>query len=80
MVANVDKVSWIPHIDVISSTFEGDDGDNVQWVQSQHHLSVIYKIHALFTEYASCTYEWALQGNFCKCQTVILLTYINLTT
>jgi len=28
VVANVDKANWIPHIDVISSTLEGDDGDN----------------------------------------------------
>ncbi len=26
---NVDKASWIPHIDVISPTFEEDDGDDV---------------------------------------------------
>jgi hypothetical protein len=48
VVANVDKASWIPHINVISSTFEGDDGDNVWWVQNQHHPSVTYKIHAPF--------------------------------
>jgi hypothetical protein len=29
VVASVDEISWIPHIDVISPTFEGDDGDNV---------------------------------------------------
>jgi hypothetical protein len=32
MVANVDKVNRVPHIDVISLTFEGDDGDDVWWV------------------------------------------------
>jgi hypothetical protein len=47
-------------------------------VRSQHH-GVIYKIHAPFTEYASCTSEWALWGNFCKHQIVVLLTCINLT-
>jgi hypothetical protein len=60
MVANVDKTNQIPHTDVISPTFEGDDVDDVWWVQSQHHLGAIYKIHAPFTEYASCTCEWAL--------------------
>jgi len=29
VVASVDKTNRIPHIDVISSTFEGDDGDDV---------------------------------------------------
>jgi hypothetical protein len=29
VVANVDKANQIPHINVISPTFEGDDGDNV---------------------------------------------------
>jgi hypothetical protein len=27
-------------------TFEGDNGDNLWWVQNQQHLDVIYKIHA----------------------------------
>jgi hypothetical protein len=29
MVASVDKVNRIPHIDVIPPTFEGDDDDDV---------------------------------------------------
>jgi hypothetical protein len=29
MVPSVDKINQIPHTDVISPTFEGDDGDNV---------------------------------------------------
>jgi len=29
---NVDKIGRIPHTDVISLTFEGDDGDDVWWV------------------------------------------------
>jgi hypothetical protein len=64
---------------VISPTFEGDDGDDVCRVQSQHHLGVIYKIHAPFTKYASCTCEWALRANFCKHQIVVLLTCTDLT-
>jgi hypothetical protein len=50
VVASVDKASWIPHTDVISPTFEGYDGDDVWWVQSQRHLGVTYKICALFTD------------------------------
>ncbi len=40
MVANVGKTSQIPHTNVIPPTFEGDDGDHVWRVQSQHHPSV----------------------------------------
>ncbi len=50
VVASVDEISWIPHIDVISPTFEGDDGDNVWGLWSQHHLGITYKICAPFIE------------------------------
>jgi len=40
VVANVDKTNRIPHIDVNSPTFEGDVGDDVWQVQSQHHPNV----------------------------------------
>jgi hypothetical protein len=66
VVASVDKINRTPHINVISPTFEGDDGDDVWWVQNQHHPSVIYKIRAFFIKYASYICKWALQGNFCK--------------
>jgi len=59
-ITNVDKVSQISHITVIPPTFEGDDGDDVWWVQSQDHHGVTYKICARFTEYTSCICEWAL--------------------
>jgi hypothetical protein len=29
VMARVDKTNWIPHTNVISPTFEGDDGDDV---------------------------------------------------
>jgi hypothetical protein len=35
---------------VISPTFEGDDGDNVWGLWSQHHLGITYKICAPFIE------------------------------
>jgi hypothetical protein len=79
VVASVDKANWISHTNVISPTFEGDDGDDVWRVRSQHHPSVTYKIRAPITEYASCTCECALRSNFCKHQIVVLLTCTNLT-
>jgi hypothetical protein len=60
VVASVDKANWIPHINVISPTFEEDHGDDVWQMRSQQHPSVTYKIHAPFIKYASCTCEWAL--------------------
>jgi len=80
VVASVDKTSQIPYTDVISPTFEGDDGDDVWQVRSQYHPNVTYKIYASFTKYANCTCEWALRGNFCKHQIVVLLMCIDLTT
>ncbi len=78
VVASVDKASRIPHINVIPPTFEGDDGDNLWWVQSQQHHDVIYEIHAPFTKYTSCTCEWALWSNFCNHQIIILLICIDI--
>jgi hypothetical protein len=63
---------------VISPTFEGDDGDDVWQLWSQHHV-VTYKMCAPFTKYASYICEWALWGNFCKHQIVVILTCINCT-
>jgi len=80
VVANVDKANRVSHTNVISPTFEGDDGDDVWQVRSQHHANVIYKIYAPVTEYASCTCERALRSNFCKHQIIILLMCTNLTT
>jgi len=33
----------------------------------------------MFIEYASCTYEWALRGNLCKHQIIIILMATNVT-
>ncbi len=41
VVASVDKNSQIPHTDVISLTFEEEDGDNVWQVWNQHHLMLL---------------------------------------
>jgi hypothetical protein len=80
VMASVDKVNQTPHTDVISPTFEGDDGDDVWQVRSQHHHGVNYKICTAFIEYTGYINKWALQGNFCKHQIVVLLTCTDLTT
>jgi hypothetical protein len=48
VVASVDKASWIPHTNVIPPTFEGNDGDDVWWVQSQYHPSIASKFVPFF--------------------------------
>jgi hypothetical protein len=59
VMTSIDKINGIPHTNVIPPTFEGNDGDKLQWVWSQQHPGVTYKIHAPFIEYASCICEWA---------------------
>ncbi len=46
---------------MISPTFEGDDGDDVWQMRSEHHPVVIYKIHAL-----SLNMQIALMNGHCK--------------
>jgi hypothetical protein len=47
-------------------------------VHNQHHLGVIYNLHAPFIKYASCTCRWALCKNSCKHQIVVFMTCTNL--
>jgi len=42
-------------------------------------VNMTYKVPLPFTKYVCCTCEWALCGNLCKHQIVILLTCIDLT-
>jgi hypothetical protein len=48
-------------------------------VQSQQHPNMTYKVPLLFTKYACCTCEWALNGNLCKHQVAIFLTCTDFT-
>ncbi len=57
-----------------STNLASDDNVNAWMEQNQHHLSVIYNLHAPFTK---C--KWALCGNVCKHQIVVLMTCTNLT-
>ncbi len=79
VAANVYKARLITHIDVIQPTLESEDNVNDWNVKSQTHLNVIYNLNFPFIEYASCTYEWVLRGNFCKHQAIILLACTDLT-
>jgi hypothetical protein len=69
----------IPHINVIQLTLASDDNVSAWMEQSQHHHGVIYNLDAPSTKYASCVCKWALCGNVCKHQIVVLMTCTNLT-
>ncbi len=68
---SVEKAALIPFTHVYQPTFESDGA----WgVRNQHLLNVIYTVKFPFTEMFCCTCEWALQGNMCKHQIVVILT------
>jgi hypothetical protein len=67
----VEKVALIPFTHVYQPTFESDGA----WgVQSQRLPNVSYVMKFPFTEIFCCTCEWALRGNMCKHQIVVILT------
>jgi hypothetical protein len=71
---SVQKASHIPLTHVYQPTLESDGA----WaVQSQRHPNVIYTVKFPFTEIFCCTCEWALRGNMCKHQIVVILTCID---
>ncbi len=72
----MDKVALISLAHVTQSFFESDGS----WiVRNQHLANVAYKIRCLFIEYVGCTCGWALQGNFCKHQIVIIFIATDVT-
>ncbi len=74
--ASVDKVALIPPTHMIKPSMESYS----TWiVRNQHYSHVSYKVMHPFTEYASCTCEWAMSGNLCKHQIMIILMVTNVT-
>ncbi len=53
VMANVEKTSRNPHTDVFPPTFEGDDGDDLWWLQSRasycypQDLCTFHQVHKL---------------------------------
>jgi len=72
---SVEEAAFIPLTHVYQPTFESDGAWGV-W--SQRLPNVIYVVKFPFTEIFCCTYEWALQGNMCKHQIVVILTCTNI--
>jgi hypothetical protein len=72
---SVEKTALIPLTHVYQPTLENDGA----WgVRNQHLLDVIYAMKFPFTEIFYYTCEWALQGNMCKHQIVVILKCTNI--
>jgi len=68
---SVKKIALIPLTHVYQPTLESDGA----WgIQNQCLPNVIYMMKFPFTKIFCCTCEWALQGNMCKHQIVVILT------
>jgi hypothetical protein len=72
---NVEKADLIPLTHVYQPTLESD---GVWGVRNQRLPNVIYVVKFPFTKIFCCTCEWALRGNMCKHQIVVILTCINI--
>jgi len=68
---NVEKGALIPLINVYQPTLESD---GVWGVHSQHLPNIIYAVKFPFTEIFCYTCEWALRGNMCNHQIVVIFT------
>jgi hypothetical protein len=71
----VEKASLIPLTHVYQPTLESDGAWGV-W--NQCLPNVIYMVKFPFTEIFCYTCEWALQGNMCKHQIVVIITCLTL--
>jgi len=73
---SVEKTTLIPVTHVYQPTFESDGA----WCVWSHHLpNVIYVVKFSFIKIFCCTCEWALRGNMCKHQIVVILTCTNIS-
>ncbi len=73
---NVEKATRIPVTHVYQPTLECDGA----WgIQNQHLPNVIYVVKFPFTEIFCCTCEWALRGNMCEHQIVVIFTCTNIS-
>ncbi len=72
---NVEKADLIPFTHVYQPTLESDGA----WgIRNQRLPNVIYVVKFPFTKIFCCTCEWALRGNMCKHQIVVILTCIDI--
>ncbi len=73
---SVEKATFIPFTHVYQRTFKSDGA----WgIRNQRLPNVIHSVKFPFTEIFWGTCEWALRGNMCKHQIVVILTCINIS-
>jgi hypothetical protein len=70
---SVEKATLILHTNVTHGIDDSKKTSHAWMVQSQQHPNMTYKVPLPFTKYVCCTCEWALHGNICKHQIVVLL-------
>ncbi len=78
VITSIEKATLIPHTNVTHRIDDSKEIGHAWMVQSQQHLNMTYKVPLPFTEYACYTCEWALRGNLCKHQVVVLFTCTDL--
>ncbi len=74
--ANVEKVLLIIIANMKWSSLESWSAWTMMSQRTPKHM---YEVEYPFTEYANYTYDWALCGNLCKHQIVIILAYTYVT-
>jgi hypothetical protein len=79
MKTSVEKATLLPHTNVTHGIDYSHEINHAWMVWNQQHLNMTHKVPLPFTKYVCYTCEWALCGNLCKHQVVVLLTCINLT-
>jgi hypothetical protein len=72
---SVENVALIPLTHLYQPTLESDEAWGV-W--NKHLPNVIYAVKFPFIEIFCCTCEWALRGNMCKHQIVVIFTCTNI--
>jgi hypothetical protein len=73
---SVEKVALIPFTHVYQLMLESDGAWGI-W--SQRLPNVSYMVKFPFIEIFCCTCEWAMQGNMCKHQIVVIFTCVHLS-
>jgi len=76
---NIKKATLILHTHVTHGIDDSNETGHAWMVRNQQHPNMTYKVPLPFTKYACCTWEWALHGNLCKHQVVVVLTCIDFT-
>jgi hypothetical protein len=75
---SISRPTLILHTHITHGIDDSNEIGHACMVRSKQHLNMTYKGPLPFTKYVCCTCEWALRGNLCKHQVVILFTCTDL--